>query len=173
MSQFFDQLREVKATVERRRAEEAELKRKKEAQERMQQQFQEQRMRQTQEKDLFGQYATMRTKQMTEKQAAVAPDDVPVLGTLRKRESGRFEVREEKGSPRSPAKRVFSGRSGFFDYVPEGSGTKTLTKSTRRHVLQSVHSKRMSSHFDRIDSVRSGEHRGGNGDGEPRSLEAH
>ena len=160
--------------MERRRAEEAELKRKKEAQEKMQRQFQQQRLRHTQEeKDLFGQYATMRAKQMTEKRAPVAPEEVPVLGTLRNRASGRFEVREEKGSPRSPVKRVFSGKlSGFFDYVPESGSSKAFTKSNRRHVLQSVHSKRMSSHFDHIDSVRSAEHRGGSGDGEPRSPEA-
>ena len=139
--------------METRRAQEAELKRKKEAQEKMQQQMQMQRLRKSQENDLLGQYATMRQKQMTERRPSVAVGDVPVLGPLLNRTSTFSDGREEKGSPHSPRKRLLSGVVGFFGDTESGN-TMTFAKSNRIPMMQSMHSRRRSSHFERVDSTR-------------------
>ena len=114
MCQFFDQLREVKQAVEQQRAMEQEQKKKKEAQERMQRLLCDQREKQvqahSQEPDLFGQYATIRTTQMTRKLDPVAPEEVPVLGTLKRRVSV-VERKDEKGGILPSPRKRFSGKA--------------------------------------------------------------
>lgn len=159
MCQFFDQLREVKQAVEQQRAMEQEQKKKEEAQERMQRLLRDQREKQvqahSQEPDLFGQYATIRTTQMTRKLDPVAPEEVPVLGTLKRRVSV-VERKDEKGGILPSPRKRFSGKAAaFFDFLPD-SPTRPFSKAGRRQVLQAVHSKK-SRQLDFSDSSVSSE----------------